>query len=235
MIESFVVTLEMYKRAFARGATLAVRNWPVMGSVFAYGAILVVGGWFAAGLGMAGGLLISVLTSACLGSFLYSVEMIVRTGRVSWADFRHSFGAYLWDVVAVTFALWVFWTVVTPFIHQMPHGHVIVLCIDLVLLVFLNAVPELIYLGHHSLVELLSSSYRFIADNWIEWFPPNLLLMAGGFALLIPKPESLAGQIAQLAALALFLYFAMVVRGLLFIELDGSTRRSRIFRHKVGR
>jgi hypothetical protein len=34
---------------------------------------------------------------------------------------------------------------------------------------------------------------------------------------------------------SLFFYFTMVVRGLLFIELDGSTRRSRIFRHKMGR
>jgi hypothetical protein len=33
----------------------------------------------------------------------------------------------------------------------------------------------------------------------------------------------------------LFVYFAMVVRGFLFIELDGSNRRARIFRHKMGR
>jgi hypothetical protein len=117
----------------------------------------------------------------------------------------------------------------------MPQGHVVVLCIELLILVLFNAVPELIYLGHYPLLQLLSRSYQFVANNWIEWFPPNVLLLAAFGALWVYGAESLAGRAAQTAATALFLYFAMVVRGLLFIELDGSTRRSRIFRHKMGR
>ena len=235
MIESLVVTFDIYRRVFARGAALAVANWPVLGSVFAYGAILLAGGYFAAFLGIVGGFVFSLIMAACFGSFLYLVEMIVRTNRVSWDDFRRSFGMYLWDVVAVNFALWIFWQVLTPLLQQMPQGHVVVLCIDLLILVLLNAVPELIYLGHYQLLQLLSRSYQFVANNWIEWFPPNLLLLAGLVALWRYDPASLPGRIAQTAATALFLYFAMVVRGLLFIELDGSSRRSRIFRHKMGR
>jgi len=235
VIESLVVTFDIYRRVFARGAALAVANWPVLGSVFAYGAILLAGGYFAAFLGIVGGFVFSLIMAACFGSFLYLVEMIVRTNRVSWDDFRRSFGMYLWDVVAVNFALWIFWQVLTPLLQQMPQGHVVVLCIDLLILVLLNAVPELIYLGHYQLLQLLSRSYQFVANNWIEWFPPNLLLLAGLVALWRYDPASLPGRIAQTAATALFLYFAMVVRGLLFIELDGSSRRSRIFRHKMGR
>jgi len=233
--ESLVVTAEMYRRAFARGAVLAVKNWPVLGSVFAYGAILSVGAYFAAFLGIAGGFVLSLLTAACLGSFLYLVEMIVRTNRVSWEDFRRSFGMYLWDVVAVSFALWLFWQVVTPLLAQMPQGPVVVLCIELVILVLFNAVPELIYLGHYPLLQLLSRSYQFVANNWIEWFPPNVLLLAALGALWVVGVDGVAARVAQTGATALFLYFAMVVRGLLFIELDGSTRRSRLFRHKMGR
>jgi hypothetical protein len=225
----------MYRRAFARGAVLAVRNWPVLGSVFAYLAILTAGARFAVFLGIAGGFVMSLLWSACVGSFLYLVEMIVRTNRVSWEDFRHSFGAYLWDVVAVSFALWIFWQVMTPMLGQMPQGRVIVLCIELLILVLFNAVPELIYLGHYPLLQLLARSYQFIANNWIEWFPPNLILMALLAVLWSRGATSVAEGVAQSALTALFLYFAMVVRGLLFIELDGSTRRSRIFRHKMGR
>jgi hypothetical protein len=124
--------------------------------------------------------------------------------------------------------------VVTPLLQQMPQGPVIVLCIDLLILVLFNAVPELIYLGHHSLVQLLSSSYQFVAGNWIEWFPPNLLLLAGLAGISMFPAPGLLERAIQTAVTALFLYFAMVVRGLLFIELDGSTRRSRIFRHKMG-
>jgi hypothetical protein len=162
--------------------------------------------------------------------------MIVRTNKVTWEDFAHSFGVYLWDVVGVTFALWLFWFVARPMLEQIPQGPVVVLAINLVLLVLFNAVPELIYLGHHSVMGLLGSSYQFIANNWIEWFPPNLVLLAGMIALWTASVGGgLIGYALQNALLALFLYFAMVVRGLLFIELDGSTRRARSFRYKMGR
>lgn len=236
MLETVAITLAIYRRAFARGIVLAGRNWPVLLTIFVYSTVLAVGAYAAAFLGMAGGLVLSLLTSACLGSFLYLVEMIVRTNRVSVEDFTRSFGVYLWDVVGVTFALWLFWFVVTPMIVQAPQGRVIVLAINLVLVVLFNAVPELIYLGHSGVVTLLSRSYEFIASNWIEWFPPNLLLMAGLFGLwTAPLGDGLLPELARSALLALFIYFAMVVRGLLFIELDGSTRRARAFRHKMGR
>jgi hypothetical protein len=235
VVESFVVTLDIYRRAFTRGAVLAVKNWPVLGTIFAYAAIFSVGAYFASFLGIAGGFVLSLLTSVCAGSFLSLVEMIVRTNRVTWEDFRRSFGMYVWDVVGVSFALWIFWQIVTPLLYQAPQGDVIVLCIQLVIVVLFNAVPELIYLGHNTLLQLLSRSYQFIASNWIEWFPPNLLLMAGFVAIRSYPAGSLAERILQTIVAALFLYFVMIVRGLLFIDLDGSTRRSRIFRHKMGR
>jgi len=236
VLESLTVTLDIYRRAFARGGALALRNWQVLLSVFVYTAIIYVGGYLAMFVGLIGGFLMSLLISACASSFLYLVEMIVRTNRASWEDFTRSFGVYLWDVVGVSFALWLFWFVVTPILHEVPQGHVAVVAIRLVLVVFFNAVPELIYLGHYGLVNLLSRSYQFVANNWIEWFPPNLLLMAGLYGLWsIPVGHSLPLSLAVTAASALFLYFAMVVRGFLFIELDGSTRRARIFRHKMGR
>jgi hypothetical protein len=40
--------------------------------------------------------------------------------------------------------------------------------------------------------------------------------------------------VLQIAVLALFGYFAMVLRGLLFIELAGSSRRGRAFRYRTG-
>jgi hypothetical protein len=235
VVESLVVTLDIYRRAFTRGAVLAAKNWPVLGTIFVYGAITAVGAYAAMFLGIAGGFVLSLLTSVCVGSFLYLVEQIVHTNRVTWEDFRRSFGMYLWDVVGVSFALWIFWQLVTPLLQQAPQGAVIILCIELLILVLFNAVPELIYLGHHPLLQLLSRSYQFVASNWIEWFPPNLLLIAAFVALWAYDATSMAERVVQTVVSALFLYFAMVVRGLLFIELDGSTRRSRIFRHKMGR
>lgn len=236
ILESVSVTFDIYRRAVARGAVLAVRNWAVLLSVFAYAAILYLGGYLAMFVGLIGGFLMSLLFSACASSFLYLVEMIVRTNKVTWEDFTRSFGVYLWDVVGVSFVLWLFWFVATPVLQQLPQGHVAVLAINLVLVVLFNAVPELIYLGHSGVLDLLSRSYQFIAANWIEWFPPNLVLLVGLAALWrVPLGEGVLPLVARVALVSLFLYFAMVVRGFLFIELDGSSRRSRAFRHKMGR
>jgi hypothetical protein len=235
MGESLVVTLDMYRRVFARGAQAAVKNWPVVGSVFVYQAVLWLGAEAAVYLGVVGGFLMSILRAACFGSLLYLVEMIVRTGKVSWEDFGRSFAVYLWDFVAVFFAFWVFSQLSTLVLSQIPQGHVVFICLLLVAFVLFNAVPELIYLGHYNLAALLARSYEFVTNNWIEWFPPNLLLAVTLAVLWLYPVESPIEWIVQNLVCWLFFYFAMVVRGLLFLELDGSTRRSRIFRHKMGR
>ncbi|MGH7857870.1 MAG: hypothetical protein ACREQY_11120, partial [Candidatus Binatia bacterium] len=103
--------------------------------------------------------------------------------------------------------------------------------IELIAFVLFNAVPELIYLGHHSLFELLRESYGFVTENWIEWFPLNLLL-AGGFVLLLSVDLPGLLDVVRLGVLSLLLYYGMVVRGLLFLELYGTTRRGRAFRHR---
>jgi len=227
------VTLAIYGRAARRAAELALRNWPVLGSLFAYGVILFAAAYFALPFGPAGGLILGLVLAACAGSFLYLVEMMVRTSKVTWEDFKRSFGAYLWDVLGVNFVLWGI-SLVAPMIAALPSGPLILLCASIVLFVFFNALPELIYLGHHSVLELFAESYRFISENWIEWFPPNVFLLIAYTILESLPATELWTFIAKNAVVGLFLYFAMVMRGLLFLELHGSSRRSRAFRHRAG-
>lgn len=233
-MESLHAILWIYARVTSRAAAVAVANWPVLGTVFAYGAVVAVAAMVAAPLGILGGFVASLAFSACVASFLYLVETMVRQRRVVLEDFPRSFGVYLWDVVGVTFVLWLFWQIVMPTIAASPQGPAIVLSIELVLLVFFNAVPELIYLGHHTPLTLLTESAAFISANWIEWFPPNLLLGAALFLLARAPAGGLLG-VVRIAAIALFVYFAMVLRGFLYLELAGSTRRSRAFRYRMSR
>jgi hypothetical protein len=225
----------MYQRVASRAASLAVRNWLVLLSAFVYLGILIGAGLLlgrVAGFAYLGGFAMSFLTAACGGSFLYLVEMIVRTNRVTLADFQRSFGMYLWDVMGVTFILWIVYRFVTPLIGTLPHATLLLIALNVVILVFGNAVPELIYLGHHSTLALLEESYRFVGENWIEWFPPNLLLLA--LLLALNAPMLNAGLVfLQLGVSALFVYFAMVFRGLLFLELYGTSRRGRMFRYRM--
>jgi hypothetical protein len=227
-------TLAMYGRAFRRAAALTLRNWPVAGTTFAYSIALAAGAVVASELGLIGGFVMSFVWAACVSSFLSMVEMMLRTGSVSWTDFRRSFGTYLWDVVGVTFIVWVVFAIATPALRTLPQGPGIILGMNLVVAVLFNAVPELIYLGHHSSLELLTESYRFIADNWIEWFPATIV-MAVPLVLLSEAELTGALALARMAMIALWVYFMMVARGLLFLELHGSSRRARAFRHRAGR
>lgn len=230
-------TLAMYGRVFRRAGALTLRNWPVAGTTFAYSLALAAAAIVAPNLGLVGGFLMSLVWAACVSSFLFMVEMMLRTGAVSWGDFRRSFGVYLWDVVGVTFILWVVFALATPALRTLPQGTGIILGMNLVIVVLFNAVPELIYLGHHSLgfasLALLSESYRFIADNWIEWFPATIVMAV---PLVLLAGTALPGALAFVGAalIGLWVYFMMVARGLLFLELQGSTRRARDFRHRAG-
>jgi hypothetical protein len=225
-------TLALYRRTFTRGAELTLRNWPVLGSVFVYAAIMSATAAFVPMLGILGGFLLSLVWAGCVGSFLYLVEMMVRTSRVTLADFRTSAGAYLWDVVGVTFILWLVFRLLGPALATLPQGPAILLGLNLVILVFFNAVPELIYLGRCSSLELLRESYTFIGENWVEWFPATFAL---GALVLLVAVAPVGGVLVwvKLPLMALLTAYAMVVRGLLFLELHGSTRRSRAFRARM--
>src|SRR6266566_2752162 len=75
--------------------------------------------------------------------------------------------------------------------------------------------------------DVLVESYQFIGENWIEWFPANLALLACVLGAL----ELPAGPLGVVGAVGfgVVLYFAAIVRGLLFQELSTSSRRGREF------
>jgi hypothetical protein len=232
-VEWFAVTFALYKQVFSRAVALALKNWPVMGSVLVYSLAMSVATTLAVAFGFAGGLIVTLVWSACVSSFLYLVEMMIRTSKVSWSDFRRSFGVYIWDVVGVMFIFWIFSMFAGPVLMTVPQGGLILLCIELAIFTLFNAVPELIYLGHHSSLALLAESYNFISANWIEWFPATIV---AGIALYGAMTLPLGGELFYLkyAFTGLVAYFAMVMRGLLFMELAGSSRRARAFRYRAG-
>jgi hypothetical protein len=123
--------------------------------------------------------------------------------------------------------------------------------VTLILLVILNPIPEVIYLGRSDGLGMFQESLDFLRENWLEWFLPLLLLtiLSLGFPLPFMSPLQvgqlgfpfmsaaglLTGSIESLFwnVLGMLLLFAlMVFRGLLFRALFGSSRRQRIFRSR---
>jgi hypothetical protein len=227
----------------------ALKAWPVAFSLILYAAILYVAAGLLGGLGIVGGLLLSLVAAACGSGYLYLLLQAVRGLPVRFDDLRRGFGALFGDVISVMFALWIIGLILSIFVRGSgPNGPAIAAMIGLAMAFFLNPVPEMIYLGRSRSFELLLDSARFVFANPVIWFLPNLLfaliLLAPTGALSVGHPGELLLVFSQVFSpagvavifgalprwtfplLLLFVHYVMVFRGLLFEALtSGSSRR----------
>jgi hypothetical protein len=229
----------MYATALTRSWECVRRNWVVSLAPVAYGIILAIVASLVAPLGIVGGLLFSLASQACVSSGLFLIKNMVESNKADFNDFLNGFSVFLWELLGIAFILWIPMRLAATGLATVPNGALIYFLMKLTLYILLNAVPELIYQTRASGLELISASYSFIVENWIEWLIPNILLFAAGYVLLgliEPLLFDLPGF------LALFLYsfivglgltYVMTFRGFLFAQLHGTTRRSRLYRYKA--
>jgi|ERR1041384_527360 hypothetical protein len=232
-------TLWLYATAFKRALECVAKNWVVSFAPAAYSVGLTLVLLLVAPLGIVGGLLFSLASQACVSSGLYLVKNMIESGKANFNDFLSGFTVYIWELITIAFILWIPLRVLDSALAGEPNGVLIVRLVQLALYILLNAVPELIYQTRTSGLELISASYNFIVENWIEWLIPNLVLVVGGYFLLQFISSLLFGLPAfvQLFLYAfiggLLLTYVMTFRGFLFADLYGTTRRSRIYRYKA--
>jgi hypothetical protein len=231
------VTFWMYAAALRRSLEAVSKNWIVSFAPFAYGFILSLSASIAAPLGLVGGIIIVLVSQACLSSGLYLIENIVRMGKTNFDDFVRGFSVYLWELVRISFILWIPLRIASIGLSGVPNGALIFLFIQIALYVLLNPVPEFIYQTRASGLELLGASYNFIVENWIEWFVANIALtllayfLLNTLSVLAFSLPSFAQYFLVTFGLGLCLTYIMVFRGFLFAELHGTTRRSRAYRY----
>jgi hypothetical protein len=215
------------------------KNLVVSLAPLAYSLVLSAAAMIALPLGILGGFLLGLVSQACISSGLYLVKNMIDSGKTDFNDFARGFTVYIWDLITISFILWIPMRLAGMALATVPNGLLIYFCIQIALYILLNPVPELIYQSRTSGLELLSASYNFIVENWIEWLIPNILLAIGGYALLRLFESLLFGLQAFIQlflysfGLGLFLTYMMTFRGFLFAELHGTTRRSRIYRYKA--
>jgi hypothetical protein len=233
------VTLWLYATAARQAWQSVAKNWVVSFAPLAYGMILSAAGSLALPFGILGGIFLALVSQACVSSGLFLIDNIVRIGRTNFDDFVKGFTVYLWELVRIAFILWIPMRIASVALAGVPNGALIYALIQLALYILLNPVPEFIYQTRTSGLELISASYNFVVENWIEWFLPNIVMTVAGYfvlQLLELFAYKLPGFL-QLFVLAfgfgLCLTYFMVFRGFLFRELHGSTRRSRVFRYNA--
>jgi hypothetical protein len=233
------MTLWMYSTALRRAWDCVLKNWVVSFAPLAYGIVLSVSAAIAAPLGILGGLLLALVSQACVSSGLYLIENMVRRGKADFDDFIRGFTVYIWELLRIAFILWIPLRLLSMALAPVPNGGLVLSFIHLILYVILNPVPEFIYQTRASGLELLTASYNFIVENWIEWFLPTIVFTVAGYAALLFLAALIAGLPGAVQffvisfVLGLGLTYFMLFRGFLFAELNGSTRRSRIYKYNA--
>jgi len=217
--------LVVYARVLRRALDLTVKHWWLGLVAIGYQAVLLVIALIAGQLGIVGGFLMTLAMAALISSWMVLVGHLVRWGRATSRDLPESFVVYLGDVVTFLFLLWVLRYVAAIAFADLPFAAIV---FHLALFVFLNAVPEQIYLGGHAGVAVFVESYRFVGAHWIEWLPATALLV-----LLLVVTSAVPFMPLALVLGGVALAFISIARGLLFLELTTSSRRAREFQRRA--
>ena len=229
----------MYATALERSWQAVRKNWVVSFAPVVFGIILAVVGTLVAPLGIIGGFVYSLVSAACASSGLYLIKNLIDSGKANFNDFLNGFTVYIWDVITISFILWIPLRLAAMGLASVPNGALLYLLLTLGLYILLNAVPELIYQSRTSGLELIGASYNFIVENWLEWLIPNILFAVAGYFFLDLFGSLIFGLpiYLELFLYALFLGLGlacfMTFRGFLFSELYGTTRRSRLYRYNA--
>ncbi len=238
----------------------AVAGWPAALAVLLYAAVMLAAALFLGPLGLVGGFIIGFIEAACISNYLHLLSVVVAGSKLDWSDLKAGFLALLWDVIGVLFVLWIA-SYAVGFLREAAgdHGEAVTAGYGLLVAIFLNPVPELIYQRRSAgrTTDLLLMSARFVQEHWVEWFIPNLLFGAALLALVVgvrgldaktlmvtlPGLFSLQGAYRLAPSLLLqpgavwqaplvlaLSHYAMVFRGVLFKEIQGGSWRARAFR-----
>lgn len=186
--------------------------------------------------GFLAGLFLLIADGAVLGAYLYALEQVIRYRKLKIQDLQYGIQVYFRRTVIMImiinlafYALSILGGILSGL------GFVVMMIGYLGAFIFLNPLPEMLYLRHYSEGESLSKSYEFVMENWIDWFIPLLPMMILAFGggifggMLFPGLGTLPGILIQ----AIVLPFVMVYRGFLFDNLSKSSRRKRQFRRNM--
>lgn len=126
-------------------------------------------------LGIAGGLVLSILNAACAGTYLAMLRDAL-TGRRSLgvSSLRGNLGSSTWDIINVLFPLWIVDLVLS--LVAVPAAVPVVFGVAVFL--FLNPVPEMIGRSRSVGLDLLREAWQFMMSHGPEWLVPQLAALA---------------------------------------------------------
>lgn len=172
-------TIDLYRSAFRKTGESLARGWMTMVAVVGFGLLLVFASQIASPLGMIGGFLLGAVNALLVGATLSLVEQSIMHVRVlTLRDIVDSVGHYFWDVIGIGFVLWLPLMALDMSLQTNPFGQLLSYAVLLLIFLLLNPAPEIIYqVRHDSPLDVFTTSYEFVLENWIEWFLPFALIL----------------------------------------------------------
>lgn len=250
--------IKIYSECLKQSISLVTKCWLIVPATIIAFMILIFISRATAGLGMAGGFIAGLFYIAFLTLFYGWLGQAVRKEKIRVESLKEFDWSLFSSLMSVGFILWILNMFVSPFASTKETSWIFA-SISLALFVLLNAVPEVIYLKRYESMDGLKYSFNFIKENWIEWFLPFVILLAplvlgrpvnflaslsgvdpfsAGADPLLPARfifsqiskmlDPSLGFLGAILALAVTVWF-MIFRGMLFLKLDGTSRRQRSY------
>lgn len=182
------------------------------------------------------GIIVLIINSALISNYLYLLHNIIYYNRVTITNFKDGFFYYLRKIYGIFFIAWVVDLALSFITGIVGSGYFnINRIVNISMFIFLNALPETVYLKNLDSAESVSYALEFMKDNWINWLIPNAVFII----ILWPLTGRVFGQIFTTyvntgsiikGALAQVIFtIAMIYRGHLYKILSTGNRRKRMF------
>lgn len=249
----FKLTVKLYLSCLIKAGKLFVSK---ISMIFLQLALVVIFGVLlrlTAPLGMAGGFIAGLFLAVTLAGYLATIEVAVSEQKITLAELWPLTMQIFSPTLSVLFAFFVL-NLLLGFVLPGASGQGVLSLLGIVLAVAMNALPESIYQRGGPVVNLVTDSFLFIKENFLEWFAPYAiifvpLMFVPGLRLplvLLENPIFLLQKIFGLLGIftnifnvryvliyLAIIFFVFIFRGLLFKELATSTRRKRIYQFKM--
>ena len=232
----FVVYARLYGKALTDALSAIAKNvWTIALPMALAVAFFLLAGLMSGG-GYAGGMIAGLARSAALSVYLYFTSQLIGRQRTGLSDLKTALGAYFWSCLNLFFVLWIVDLLIQTTLMANEQKAGLLWAITMMKLLVLNTTPETIYLkGTRGGLETIQRSVTFLQEHWIEWFVPNVVILAfvyflgTGLFLTLAMYDPLHGAGVMLVLGGLF-HLVMVFRGFLYEALDGSSHRQRMYK-----
>ncbi|NLW22659.1 MAG: hypothetical protein GXY88_05330 [Tissierellia bacterium] len=227
------------------------KNWMIIFSGLVYlflniVIILIVNTLFRGVLSIIAGLIMAIASSSLISNYLYLLFNVINYDRITIENFKEGFKYFLWKVYGIFFIAWIGRYILSTLLQMVgSNGSGLNLIISIAVLIFLNPLPETVYLKYYSPFESIKYSIDFMKENWVNWLLPNIVfhlilyLITNNLLLNVFTTHigfnfdfSIKGIAFYILGQAVF-SFIMIYRGYLFKLLSTSTRRKRMYMNKL--